>query len=216
MRTSERPTHYICIISNSVIIRDGRSSCHPNPWISLKWLWHRGGGWKIPIFPVMGIITLPQRKYCRQHFLHILISISLQQTWSHSVKLTLISSGAKTELQAATTNQIKECRLSSKLYRVPISCVHNGCSKANFTCLTSPPGKNLKRIGCNRHFQCMMFGSPNYVEAPILRHLYHLKRVTSHVIHSKAVVQTFKIYSELKFHVSFLFLSLLPPQHSSI
>jgi hypothetical protein len=62
----------------------------------------------------------------------------------------------------------------------------------------------------------MMFSSPDYIEASILCHLYHLKRMAGNFIHSETVVQTLKIYSQLKFHISFLFLSLLQPSHPAI
>ena len=118
----------------------------------------------------------------------------------HAIKFTLIRPRTNTKLQPATRDQIQKSRLSGEIDRMPIGRRCHRGAQPNSVGLARPPSKNLKRVGCDCHFQRMMFGRPDDIKTTKFGHLHHLKRVTRHRVHIGAGVHALKIDSELKFH----------------
>jgi hypothetical protein len=62
--------------------------------------------------------------------------------------------------------------------------------------------EQLKRAGCDRHFEGVMFGGPRDGEATRIRHLHHLRHMIDDSAHVDAGVHTFEIDHQVELHVS--------------
>ena len=199
-RQGQWPAHDVAIIGDGIIKCNGRACRNPERHLILHRFWTGCCRWKLPELALMRHVTLPELAHKRQHFLHVAIAVLLIEARLHSVKFALIGTRAKTKFQTSTRNQIDHRRLTRDVDWMPVGSICDTGAKTDGLGVVSPPGEQLKRIWCNRHFQGMMFSRPGDFKARAISHLHHFQRVLSHRHHVGGIIHPLQIDRKMEFH----------------